>query len=267
MDIRLLRSSAVIAICAVALPFLRTAAQELSSPRDVLWTIVHEACVPHELYRHDPKPCVRVDLRGGDEKGFAILKDIRGDTQFLLIPTVRISGIENPITWEPGAPNYFADAWEARAYVEETIHQSLPRNYIGLAINSASSRSQDQLHIHVDCVRLDVDEALRKNETSIKDRWSPLNTCFSGHCYVAIWAPGENLGSNNPFRLLAEELPGALDDMGNWTLVVVGASRANGALGFIILADQVNRKNQDLANGEELLDHACRIARTAPSNN
>jgi CDP-diacylglycerol pyrophosphatase len=258
-------SALVMAVCG-AVAFLAAAPQEIG-PRDALWIVVHDGCVTDQLRNHDPKPCVQVDLRNGIEKGFAILKDIRGDTQFLLTPTARISGIEDPNVLAPEAPNYFADAWEARTYIEEALHRKLPRDDVGLAINSAAARSQDQLHIHVDCIRPDVQEALREHETSITNRWAPLDFSLSGHHYLAMWVPGERLGSNNPFRLLAERLPGAAQHMGDRTLVIVGSSRANGVPGFVILEDQVNRESLDSAYGEELLDHACRIVRPAQPKN
>jgi CDP-diacylglycerol pyrophosphatase len=259
-------SAAVIAVCAVVVWLPAAVPQEIG-PRDALWIIVHDECVPGQLHSHDPKPCVQVDFRDGIEKGFAILKDIRGATQILLIPTAHISGIESPIILAPNAPNYFADAWEARRYINVALHRTLPRDDVALAINSAAGRSQDQLHIHVDCIRPDVHQALREHEASIGNRWAPLDVAFSGHRYEAMWVPGERLGSNNPFRLLAEGFPGASQDMGEWTLVVVGSFRANGAAGFVILEDQVNRERHDSAHGEELLDHACRIATAAQPKN
>ena len=63
--------------------------------------------------------------------------------------------------------NYFADAWQAREYVSGALHEVLPRDDIGLAINSLRGRSQDQLHIHIDCIRPDVRAALHKNEASL----------------------------------------------------------------------------------------------------
>jgi CDP-diacylglycerol pyrophosphatase len=48
--------------------------------------------------------------------------------------------------------------------------------------------------------------------------------------------------------------------MGNRTLVVVGLTRMDGTKGFVILTDEVNERSGDLANGEDLLDHACLIA-------
>ena len=255
-------ASAVVAVICAYAAFLLLAADgaQRGLPSNALWEVVHNVCVPGESEHHDPKPCLKVDLNGGIESGFAILRDPRGGTQFLLIPTTRISGIESPIVRGPHATNYFADAWEVRTFINEALHQTLPRDGISLAINSAVSRSQDQLHIHFSCIRADTLEALHKNEGRIGDQWAPLNVSLYGRYYVAMWVPGEHLSPHNPFILLAERLPDAIQDMGNRTLVVVGLTRSDGTKGFVILTDQVNKESGDLANGEELLDNACHIA-------
>jgi CDP-diacylglycerol pyrophosphatase len=251
---------AAVCACAAFLLFPADAAQR-DLPPNTLWEVVHNLCVPGQSEFHDPKPCLAVDLDGGAENGFAILRDPRGGTQFLLIPTTRISGIESPIVRGPHATNYFADAWEVRTYVDEALHQTLPRDDIGLAINSAVSRSQDQLHIHFSCLRPGALEALHKNEGKIGDRWALLNIPLLGHYYTAMWVTGENLRAYNPFRLLAERVPDAMRDMGDRTLVVVGLTRSDGTKGFVILSGQVNKESGDRAFGEELLDHDCRIAK------
>jgi CDP-diacylglycerol pyrophosphatase len=260
-------SAAAAVVCALAVWLVAAAAPQALNPRDALWGLVHEECVPDQLHSHDPRPCVQVDLHDGIEKGFAVLKDMRGVTQFLLIPTARVPGIESPAVWASGAPNYFADAWEARKYIDEALHRTLPRDDVGLAINSIAGRSQDQLHIHVDCIRSDLQETLRQHQASMGSQWAPLDVSFAGHHYLVMWVPGESLGSNNPFRLLAQGLPGAEKNMGDRTLVVVGYTRTDGAAGFVLLEDQVNRGNQDFAHGEDLLDHSCRIATPAPPKN
>jgi CDP-diacylglycerol pyrophosphatase len=259
-------SGRVAAICASA-AFLMLAADaaQRDLSRDALWEVVLNVCVPGQSQYHNPKPCLQVELDGGIESGFAILRDPRGGTQFLLIPTTRISGIESPIVRGPNATNYFASAWKARFYINEALHQTLPRDEIGLAINSAVSRSQDQLHIHFSCIHADVLEALHKNERRIGKQWAPFNVSFFGHHYAAMWVTGENLSPHNPFSLLAEKLRGSMPDMANRTLVVIGFTRAEGTKGFVILADEVKKQSGDLAFGEELLDHDCHIA--AKGNN
>ena len=85
---------------------------------DALWKLVHDKCVPDQRQNGNPAPCAVVDLREGDAKGYAVLKDLVGATQYLLIPTARVPGIESPLLLAPEAPNYFADAWRERGYTE-----------------------------------------------------------------------------------------------------------------------------------------------------
>jgi CDP-diacylglycerol pyrophosphatase len=261
--------AAAMATTVLAATFLLVALDNAqgSLPREILWDIVHSACVSGEMQSHDPRPCAEVDLDGGVDQGFAILKDLRGASQFLLIATAEIAGIESPTLESPSAPNYFADAWEARKYVDEALHKALPRDDVSLAINSAVSRSQDQLHIHIDCVREDVRAALLLHAADIGNTWKRLPFAFSRHHYMALWVPGENLGAVNPFKLVADGIPGAAQKMGDQTLVVMGATRADGTAGFIVLDDQADRTIGDPGAGEELQDHACRVAATVASSN
>ncbi|HXP80860.1 MAG TPA: CDP-diacylglycerol diphosphatase [Verrucomicrobiae bacterium] len=235
-------------------------AGQIELPRNALWEVVHNVCVPGQLQIHDPKPCLKVDLNGGVDRGFAILRDPRGGTQFLLIPTARISGIESPIVREMDAANYFAYAWEVRTNINEALRRDLRRDEIGLAINSGVSRSQDQLHIHFSCIRAEVFETLHKNERQIGSHWARFKAPLYGQHYMAMWVSGENLSPHNPFRLLAEGLPNATLNMADRTLVVIGFTRSEGTHGFVILAGELNIQKGDLANGEDLLDNSCDIA-------
>jgi CDP-diacylglycerol pyrophosphatase len=170
------------------------------------------------------------------------------------------TSLASPTVRGPNATNYFARAWEVRTHIDDALHVTLPRDDIGLAINSVVSRSQDQLHIHFSCIRADVWETLHEHEGNIGNQWAPFNVSLVGHRYIAMWVSGAHLSTHNPFRLLAESLPDAMRDMGNRTLVVIGLTRTGGTKGFVILVDQVNKELGDLANGEELLDNACDIA-------
>jgi CDP-diacylglycerol pyrophosphatase len=252
-------SALAIFICAAFL-LAEVLAGQIELPRNALWEVVHNVCVPGQLQIHDPKPCLKVDLSGGIDRGFAILRDPRGGTQFLLIPTARISGIESPVVRELDAANYFAYAWEVRTNINEALRRDVPRDEIGLAINSGVSRSQDQLHIHFSCVQADVFKTLHKNERNIGNHWARFKVPLYGQHYMAMWVSGEHLSPHNPFRLLAEGLPNATSNMADRTLVVIGFTRSEGTQGFVILAGELNVPNGDLANGEELLDNSCQIA-------
>jgi CDP-diacylglycerol pyrophosphatase len=220
-----------------------------------LWHIVHDRCVPDAQGKQDPAPCVAVDLA----HGYAVLKDNVGNTQFLLIPTARVSGIEDQSVLAPDAPNYWDAAWQARRYVEQRAGHALPRDDIALAINSTSGRTQDQLHIHVDCIRLDVRAALTQHQADIGPRWSVFPVPLAGHRYRAMRLPGAELGSTNPFRLLPASVPVA--EMGEHTLVLAGATFAANEPGFILLDDRADLAAGDRGSGESLQDHDCTLAR------
>jgi len=221
---------------------------------DALWNIVHGQCVLDLDAHRDPAPCSQVDVSRGEDHGWAVLKDSAGERQYLLIPTARIPGIESPELLAPGATNYFAAAWQARAFVEQRAGGTVPRDWMSLAINSAVSRSQNQLHIHVDCVRPDVRQALDSAADRIGPAWAPFPIPLAGHTYWATTVPGTELEAN-PFMLLADGLPGARADMGRYTLVVVGADDVGGEPGFVVLADRADGETGDFAGGEQLQDH------------
>jgi CDP-diacylglycerol pyrophosphatase len=257
----MIRSAALLVLAAllVALSTMRG----IAADPDALWKIVHDRCVPNEEKTGLPAPCTAVDLAGGEGGGTAVLKDLVGVAQFLLIPTSRLGGIESPELLAPDAPNYWDSAWQARRYVDERLQRNLPRDAVGLAINSAYGRSQAQFHIHVDCLREDVRAFLRAHESEIGTRWSEPRFRFNGHAYRALRIEGDTLGAD-PSKLLADGVPAARASMGEATLVLTGAIFTNGTGGFYLLADRVDLLAGDRASGEELLDHDCAVAKTAP---
>ena len=222
---------------------------------NALWTIVHDQCVPDQRTNNDPAPCSLVDLSAGEQHGYAVLKDLVGATQFLVVPTEPVTGIESPTLLEPGATDYFAAAWGATSFVDARAGADIPRDWLSLAVNSALARTQDQLHIHIDCIRADIREALSRRIADVAPNWAPFPELLSGQTYLAMAVAGENLDVTNPVQLLADRVGGARDDMGLETLVVVGAYLAGGQPGFILLAGRADPATGYLGAGEELQDH------------
>lgn len=244
-----------VGLCALLRALAVTAAPAHADPL-ALWRIVHDQCVPNQINRHDPSPCTLVDLAGG----YVVLKDRRGATQFLVLPTARITGIESAALLSPRVPDYMQDAWAARRFVQEHALTRLTRADLSLAVNSIYGRSQNQLHIHVDCLRQDVRDALAQHRNAIGDKWQPFPVALAGHHYIARRLILLDLADVNPFRTLADEVPEARANMGAYTLVVAGAT-FGGKPGFIVLADHADPTHGDMANGESLQDHACAVAR------
>jgi len=227
----------------------------LATDHDALKKIVVEQCAPHMQAGNGPAPCASVDLANGS----AVLKDIKGKTQFLLIPTKIVTGIDDPQILAPDTPNYWQAAWLARGFVETAAGKAIPRDDIGLAINSAYGRSQYQLHIHVDCIRPDVKQALHANLDKIGRAWADLDVALAGHRYRAMRILGDDLSAQNPFRLLADSDPAISADMGRQTLAVIAATFADGKNGFVLLNDKANIVALDLASSSNLLDQDCAV--------
>jgi CDP-diacylglycerol pyrophosphatase len=72
---------------------------------------------------------------------------------------------------------------------------------------------------------------------------------------------GRTLAGHDPFRLLAEGVAGARDDMQLRTLVVVGMRFENDAPGFVLLQDRADVLHLDFGAGARLLDHDCALAK------
>lgn len=260
---------AAAAIVAAFLPILFLGA---ATDPNILWKIVHGKCVVDQKTFGHPAPCARVDLAGG----YAILKDIVGQTQYLLIPTARIAGIESPAVLAPATPNFFAEAWRQTPLVAARLGHALPRQDLSLAINSVYGRTQDQLHIHIDCIDPSVAAALRDHPNAVRPDWSPFPVLLAGKPYEAMRIDGETLMAD-PFRLLAEKLDGSRAHMGEYTLVLVGAQFEStpgvstpgvatpgvSTPGFILLAGRARLSEGNVGNGEALQDHACRIGRAS----
>jgi CDP-diacylglycerol pyrophosphatase len=143
--------------------------------------------------------------------------------------------------------------------MDRSLGRPVPRDVVGLAINSVKGRSQNQLHIHIDCVRRDVLDTLVHDSGAIGTSWAPLPDRLAGHPYQAMRLEAADLSGVNPFALLADGQPSAKADMGDETLVAVAESLPDGSEGFYLLADKVDPAHGDLASGEELLDHNCGV--------
>ena len=238
--------------------FVALFAEPAHADRMALWKIVSLECVPQfEKGGALIPPCEHVDIAGGKDRGYVDFKDQRGVAQMLTIPIRRVTGIEDPALLEPDAPNYFAGAWGARAYVEGHLHRSLPREAVAISVNSMARRSQDQLHFHVDCVDNDVATTLAEYKDRLDAQWRPMSVALEGRHYWARRLDSPDLSDVSPFRLLADGVDGAKDRMGLWTLVAIGATFSGGQPGFILLADDGETGG---GHGQDLQDKECAIA-------
>jgi CDP-diacylglycerol pyrophosphatase len=253
-----MKSASVFAAILVVAAF---AAQPARADRLALWTIVHGQCVPHAAAGQGPAPCERVDLSHGEDQGVALLKDRVGVAQFLAIPTRRVAGIEDPLALDPAAPDTFAFAWAARDALAARLAKAPPREEVSIAINSEFARSQDQLHLHLDCLDAGVAATLATDLDTFDETWRPMAAPLKGRVYWARRVLSDDLSGVRPLNLLAEGVPDAKAHMGDESLIAVGATFA-GKPGFILLADRAELTQG--GHAEDLQDHDCVAARKAP---
>ena len=115
-------------------------------------------------------PCLKVD----QQHKYVIYKDIKGPLHNLLLPLDKISGIESPILQQKNTENYFTLAWQNRGLFIKSANKPINEQFLYLAINSKYGRTQEQLHIHLACLKPEIYQIIRKNENSITASWQPL---------------------------------------------------------------------------------------------
>jgi len=225
--------------------------------RNALWSLVHCQCVPRQLAGEvPPKPCDQVSLAPSENDGTAMFKDQVGIAQMLAIPTRKVTGIDDAFLLSPDAPNYFAAAWtDGRAHFEAYLKAVTLREQVSVTVNSVYNRSQDQLHLHVSCLRADVAQALVAYAPSLDETWRVMTVELNGRKYWARRLDGDVI-SVSPFQLLADGIEGARKNMGLWTLAVAGATFADKP-GFVLLADHAELSAG--GHAEDIQDHTCAI--------
>ena len=181
---------------------------------------------------------------------FIILKDNsrKKPAAYLIIPTAKLTGIEDRQIFAPPFADFWAYGWQqAQTYVKK------PAAETALAINSIVGRTQNQLHIHIACVRPDVAQALARNEAKIgADPATALRLALGpdNHIYRVIRVPGLT-AADSPYNLVAA-MPGARADMADQSVAVIGSTTPGS---YYVLETYAHGTNPGSA--EELLDQSC----------
>lgn len=74
----------------------------------------------------------------------------------------------------------FQEVVSGKSYVNE--------QFLSLAINSKYGCTQEQLHIHLACLKPEIYQIIRKNENSITASWQPLKEKINNHQYITYMA-------------------------------------------------------------------------------
>lgn len=230
----------------------------VSASPNALWRVVNNLCVFNARHFSSALPCESVNLADGPKEGYAIVRDFKHPSHFLLVPTQKISGIESPVLLKRSAPDYFGLAWRHRTLLDEVKQGRVPRSDYALAINSVEGRSQDQLHIHISCIKPGVRKSLQAQLRNITPRWQPLSGKIGGFVYYARRLEQGDLSAAYPFLLLKKGLPVAQGEMQNYGLAVVAVNFEQGKPGFVVLTTRVGMGDKrNIAHTEGLLDFTC----------
>src|SRR5271155_1261170 len=220
--------------------------------RDELRDLVQNQCLVNWRAHRNAAPCERIVLAGAqpDSPGYALVGDGEIGAHYLLVPLKTMTGTDSAELLDPDLPNFFAEAWSARDLLNKYVGHAVPRTAVGLALNTARERDQNQFHIHIECLRSDVVDALRAGAATVTGKWSPINV--AGSTYQAIRIADPSLEATNPFELLARLSTDARHHMETYTLLVAGMQYPDGA-GFMILTSTG-------PTAEFLLDPGCAVA-------
>ncbi|MEH2464340.1 CDP-diacylglycerol diphosphatase [Nostoc sp.] len=221
-------------------------------PRDLLWNKVQK-CIGNQQEIHKPEPCLSVDINNK-----YVVANGNKPVDYLLVPTDKISGIEASQISQLSSRNYWQYAWEKatdKDYIRSKAPQAKNREQIGLAINSKQARRQDQLHIHMSCIKKIVSDELEKGEktSEITDRFkSQKYMNLEGNNYSIRLLKNDSLSNkNNPFFLVKEFV--GQTKMEEQSIAVVGRKQG----GFYILKTQSDAQSGYKAVAEKLLDEDC----------
>lgn len=219
---------------------------------DVLWQIVSQQCMPNQQQNNDPDPCLKVDLT----EGYVLFKDGKGPYHDLVMPTDKVSGIESPVLQTGSVPSYFQQAWDNRGHISSEAGKPLKDPLLSLAINSKYGRSQNQLHIHIACLREDVYKILDEQADNIAQRWQPLAEKLLGHQYLARKLAGSDLTKEEPFHLLQQYVAEQNDSMANYGLALAVSGKGE----MLLLANRLKLTDLNLGSAGEIQDYQCAVA-------
>ncbi|MBL5822252.1 CDP-diacylglycerol diphosphatase [Serratia marcescens] len=225
---------------------------------NALWRVVNNLCVFNYQYLGTPFPCDKVSMDEGVARGYAIVRDLESRYHYLLVPTLKMAGVESPELLLADTPNYFALAWQNRHVLEEVYGSSLPREAYALTINSQRGRTQGQLHIHISCLKPHVRRSIDRQLPNIGDEWTPLKDNLVGQHYLGMRIRQADLDGVFPFINIGHDLIKKNADMRKFGVAVVPVTFEDKQQGFILLADEEGAMKNNTGHTENLLDFSCK---------
>jgi CDP-diacylglycerol pyrophosphatase len=237
---------AAVGLAACALAPLPSGSRASAPERQALWLTV-QACVADFRLTGAPFPCLMVNLKAGEARGYVVLR-APFDPDTILTPTRKVSGIEDPWLRSRAAPNYFADAWRARALLKGPDGRPPAPGDFALAVNSELTRSQDQFHIHLGCLAPSIKRWLPAVASRL-----PIGAWIRAGAFRGLRTGQEDPTDVRPLRLAAEAMGGRVN-FARMTMLVAEV-RIAGRAETVILVSYPDAS--DAASAESVLDSDC----------
>jgi CDP-diacylglycerol pyrophosphatase len=162
---------------------------------------------------------------------------------YLLVPSEKVTGIDDKQIFEAPYVNLWANAWD-----QSERYPGWGDRRIGMAINSAHSRTQDQLHVHISCIDARVAKILDERATAdakpYEVKLPPANNTYT------VTVRNDLTDKESPFWIARDIVPG--EAMGDKSVAVV-KSKEPGRY-FVLTTSYKGGKG---GSAEELLDERC----------
>ena len=154
-------------------------------------------------------------------------------------------------------PNYFEAAWRARSFLEG-LGQNLADSDFALAVNSASARKQDQLHIHLGCLLPVAKRALMSFAPQLRiGEWSHVPAVIYDAEFWGLSLGRQGLVDVNAFRLAAEG-PAGKDRDRSRLMIVIARLRIADEERWVLLASNLGGAGTyTQMAAEDILDPSC----------
>jgi CDP-diacylglycerol pyrophosphatase len=217
--------------------------------------LVVRACEINSTLTGSPYPCLKIVESPDPLSSYVVLREPTDKERTILAPLADVPGIEDPRLLTAGAPNYFEEAWNELSAIDPRAAKASRQNF-ALAINAASWRTQDRLHIHMGCETPRFRALLKAHVTEIESgRFTDLKTRAG---WWASFHMADDLSNLNPLQLVADGIDGARSNMENVVVGVFGAVLPDGQHGFYVLA-RINKAHKSRGSAEDMIDPKCRL--------
>jgi len=228
--------------------FLFIFSNAAKADRDFLWKEIGGVCVP--AYKTDDVyvPCAMVNL----DHQYAVYKADSDPYQYLLIPTGKVTGIEDLQLQQPTEPNRFFDAWQSRGFLTQRVGKPIREHMIALAVNAANARTQDQLHIHISCLSPETRKIIAGLPASqLNGQWSTTSVEIATYRFFYKKLTLDELKKENLFITAKAKV-----DQEKGVFAYTGIALVNLDPDNFLLLTGIGTEQKGIA-AEHLEDHQC----------